>query len=99
MRSAVGILSLSAQRRPKVEGEEDVKKQTVASHNLEESRMDQMLYIKCPTTGKSTPTGIAIDKGSFESSMLTNYRTQCQHCPKMHVWIKDDAYYLDGPVA
>lgn len=55
-----------------------------------------MVMIKCPTTGKPVPTGIGMDKGSFEGSSLTdNTVASCPHCGADHTWSKSDAY-LEG---
>jgi endogenous inhibitor of DNA gyrase (YacG/DUF329 family) len=51
-----------------------------------------MVMIVCPTTKKPVPTGIAMDKASFNSSTLTNNSVSCPHCGKMHVWSKRDAF-------
>ncbi len=52
-----------------------------------------MVMITCPTTKKPLPTGIAMDKASFNSSTLTNNSVSCPHCGKMHVWSKKDAFH------
>ncbi|MGH6890181.1 MAG: hypothetical protein ACREHF_13470 [Rhizomicrobium sp.] len=51
-----------------------------------------MVMIKCPKTGKEVPTGIAMDKKSFESSEMANNKLHCPHCKEMHVWNKADAW-------
>jgi len=49
-----------------------------------------MLMIKCPTTQKPVPTGIAMDKKSFETAKLFANAVQCPHCKQMHTWDKKD---------
>jgi endogenous inhibitor of DNA gyrase (YacG/DUF329 family) len=51
-----------------------------------------MVMITCPKTKKPVPTGISMDKASFNSSTLTNNSVGCPHCGSMHVWNKKDAY-------
>lgn len=49
-----------------------------------------MLEILCPQTHLATPTGIAMDKASFNSSTLKDNKTVCSHCGKTHNWNKED---------
>jgi hypothetical protein len=49
------------------------------------------IMIKCPTTGKLIPTGMAADQNSFDSSTFTNNSVQCPECGRMHTWSKQDA--------
>jgi hypothetical protein len=56
------------------------------------------IMIKCPVTGKPLPTGIGIDKKSWEnpSNQFSNNQIgPCPHCGQMHTWSKKDAYYED----
>lgn len=55
-----------------------------------------MVMIKCPKTGKPLPTGIAMDKKSFESSSMSNNSVGCPHCGESHVWNKRDAWVAEG---
>jgi endogenous inhibitor of DNA gyrase (YacG/DUF329 family) len=51
------------------------------------------VVIKCPQTGKTIPTGIAMDKVSFESATLTNNSFgPCPACGRRHTWDKRDAW-------
>ena len=50
------------------------------------------VLIKCPSTGKPIPTGIAMSKQLFESAMMQGNSVQCPHCQQMHTWDKGDAY-------
>jgi endogenous inhibitor of DNA gyrase (YacG/DUF329 family) len=50
-----------------------------------------MLMIKCPKTQKPLPTGIGMDKKSFETASLsTNTIAPCPHCGGAHTWDKKD---------
>ena len=52
-----------------------------------------MVMIKCPKTGKPVPTGFGMDKGSFESSTLTNNTVSpCPACGGKHTWSKKDGW-------
>lgn len=51
-----------------------------------------MVMIRCPKTGKDAPTGISMDKKSFESSQMSNNQLKCPHCGEMHVWSKAQAF-------
>jgi hypothetical protein len=48
------------------------------------------LLIKCPTTQKLIPTGIAADKSSFESGQFSNNSVKCAACGQIHTWNKQD---------
>jgi len=51
------------------------------------------VMIKCPTTGKSLSTGMAMDEQSFESAQLINNVVgACPHCGQNHTWSKPDAW-------
>lgn len=50
------------------------------------------IFIKCPNTGRDVPTGMGMDKGSFESGNLTNNSVGCSACGEMHIWSKEDAF-------
>lgn len=57
--------------------------------NIEEKNMT-MLKILCPQTNLPTPTGIAMDEPSFNTSTLKNNKVGCPHCGKTHNWNKED---------
>lgn len=48
--------------------------------------------IECPETGKPVSTGMAMDKKSFQSSVLKNNTLKCPKCGKKHTWDKKDAF-------
>ena len=52
------------------------------------------LMIKCPITGELVPTGITMDKTSFESSTFANNSIKCPSCGKIHTWSKKDVSFL-----
>jgi len=51
------------------------------------------VMIKCPKTGKLTPTGFVINKTSFDNpkNALTNNSFRCLACGEIHTWSKKDA--------
>lgn len=53
-----------------------------------------MLFIKCPKTGKPTPTGMSAGSLSQTGGFKSN-SAQCQHCGQMHTWDGKDAFFLD----
>jgi endogenous inhibitor of DNA gyrase (YacG/DUF329 family) len=50
------------------------------------------VMIKCPETGRTVNTGIALDLESFKHITLDNNSVRCPHCGKTHVWSKKDAF-------
>lgn len=47
------------------------------------------VMIRCPETDKPLPTGIAMDKASFESSQMENNSVgPCPHYGENHTWSK-----------
>ena len=52
------------------------------------------LYIKCPITGKLTPTGISVPINSNLENIKNN-KVKCPHCEQMHEWNGVDAFFLD----
>lgn len=53
------------------------------------------LMIRCPTTGKPVPTGMAADKESFKTMNYDNNSVQCPHCKQPHTWSKKDVLSLN----
>jgi len=53
----------------------------------------QQLMILCPKTGKSLPTGIAMDPATFASSGMEDNRSSCPHCGEFHVWSKENTFW------
>jgi hypothetical protein len=53
------------------------------------------VMIKCPETGKAIRTGMSMDKGSFDSSTLTNNSVGCSECGGSHTWSKEDSWLKD----
>lgn len=51
-----------------------------------------LLFIKCPNTGKSTPTGIDVPE-EMDLSGFSQNSTSCPHCPEMHTWDGKDAFF------
>lgn len=56
-----------------------------------------MVMIKCPNTSKPIPTGIGMDKASFEASNMSGNSVKCPKCGNIHIWDKRDAWVWEGP--
>jgi hypothetical protein len=57
-----------------------------------------MVMIKCPQTGRAIPTGITIDRESFQRSPVFFRRTRCPICNTEHAWFAREAW-VDEPRA
>jgi hypothetical protein len=57
-----------------------------------------MVMVKCPQTGRAIPTGIAIDRESFQRSPVFFRRTRCPICTTEHAWFAQEAW-VDEPRA
>jgi len=59
------------------------------------------LLVRCPATGKDIPSGIEVDRQSFEKTPAFTGTIACPFCGVEHAWSKIDAYVSDGepPVA
>lgn len=44
------------------------------------------IVVRCPTTDKLFPTGVATDPASFNTAEFENNSTQCPRCGEMHRW-------------
>jgi hypothetical protein len=55
-----------------------------------------MIMVKCPRTGRAIPTGITIDRESFERSPVFFKRTRCPICTADHAWFAREAW-VDEP--
>jgi len=51
--------------------------------------------VKCKKCGKTFPSGIAMDRASFETSVLKNNSFQCHFCKNVDVYDKSDMIYQD----
>ena len=49
------------------------------------------VVITCPTTGRKVPTGVSLDRASWETATLENNSLRCPACGQTHVWSKKDA--------
>lgn len=67
----------------------------ITSKNREVKTMAKVM-IKCPQTKKEVFTGMAMDKESFRTTVLSGNAIQCPHCKQTHVWNKENAYLKDG---
>jgi transposase-like protein len=65
---------------------------------IRETRMATLL-IKCPTSGKSVPTGFGMDPVSFAepTNQLFGNSFRCPACGKIHTWDKKDAFLEEEP--
>jgi hypothetical protein len=55
-----------------------------------------MVMVKCPETGRAIPTGITIDRESFQRSPVFFRRTRCPICNTEHAWFAREAW-VDEP--
>jgi hypothetical protein len=55
-----------------------------------------MVMVKCPQTGRAIPTGITIDRESFQRSPVFFRRTRCPICNTEHAWFAREAW-VDEP--
>ena len=51
-----------------------------------------MIMVKCPQTGRAIPTGITIDRESFQRSPVFFKRTHCPICDADHAWFAREAW-------
>jgi hypothetical protein len=57
-----------------------------------------MVMVRCPQTGRAIPTGITIDRESFQRSPVFFRRTRCPICNTEHAWFAREAW-VDEPEA
>ena len=57
-----------------------------------------MVMVKYPQTGRAIPTGITIDRESFQRSPVFFRRTRCPICNTEHAWFAREAW-VDEPTA
>lgn len=48
------------------------------------------ILVRCPSTGKLTPTGKTVEEAKWESTKLSKPKLDCPHCNKVHNWTKSD---------
>jgi hypothetical protein len=48
------------------------------------------ILVRCPSTGKLTPTGKTIDEALWNETKLNRPRLTCPHCRQIHNWTKKD---------
>lgn len=49
------------------------------------------VVVTCPKTGKQVSTGMAMDKKSFETAIMSGNFFLCPACGQTHTWDKKDA--------
>lgn len=55
-----------------------------------------LVYIKCPRTGKPTPTGVRAKFGTdFSKSAAKGNKSKCQHCGQFHIWDGKDCFFIE----
>jgi len=48
------------------------------------------ILVRCPSTGKLTPTGRTVEEAAWEQTTLERPRLTCPHCRQVHSWTKKD---------
>ena len=48
------------------------------------------ILVRCPSTGKLTPTGRTVKESAWEGTKLDRPRITCPHCRQVHSWTKKD---------
>ncbi len=48
------------------------------------------ILVRCPSTGKLTPTGRTVVEARWEKTKLNRPRLTCPHCRQVHSWTKKD---------
>jgi hypothetical protein len=48
------------------------------------------ILVRCPSTGKLTPTGKTIEEALWAETKLKSPRLTCPHCRQVHSWTKKD---------
>lgn len=48
------------------------------------------LKVKCPNCPATVPTGVVMDKSTFDSSTIVDCKTSCLRCGSSVTWGKED---------
>ena len=48
------------------------------------------ILVRCPSTGRLTPTGKTVEESAWEETKLKSPRLSCPHCNQVHTWTKKD---------
>jgi hypothetical protein len=48
------------------------------------------ILVRCPSTGKLTPTGRTVKEAAWDKTKLDRPRLTCPHCRQVHSWTKKD---------
>lgn len=51
-----------------------------------------MVMIKCPVKNIPVPTGMGMDKQTFDSMQMSGNTFKCPACGQMHTWSKGQAF-------
>lgn len=55
--------------------------------------MDDILYVKCKKCGLTFPSGMAMDRKTFESATISGQQYECRYCGKKHTYEKADHFH------
>ncbi len=50
------------------------------------------VVIRCLSDGEPVYTGLQMEPGDYESSVLRDHGMLCPRCGKTHVWSKEDSW-------
>jgi len=48
------------------------------------------ILVRCPSTGKLSPTGKVVKEALWDETKLKLPRLACPHCREIHAWTKKD---------
>lgn len=48
------------------------------------------ILVRCPDTGKLSPTGKVVKEALWDETKLKLPRVTCPHCRQVHAWTKKD---------
>jgi hypothetical protein len=52
--------------------------------------MTKQILVRCPVTGKLTPTGQTVEEELWGESKFRAAKETCPHCSQKHAWQKKD---------
>jgi uncharacterized C2H2 Zn-finger protein len=58
-----------------------------------------VVVIRCPRTGEDVPTGIEMDRASWETLPVVTSKMHCPSCGAEHVWSKTYARFVESSVS
>jgi hypothetical protein len=54
-----------------------------------------MVMFRCPRTKRAIPTGLQVDRATFQSAPVFFSQTFCLYCHATHEWFAKDAWVCD----